>query len=498
MMHCLERTLPESVGVSSRSIADMVRALEKSGTQMHGLMISRCNKVIFETWWAPYGSGIIHSNQSLGKTYMGTALGMAYTEGLVRLDERVVDIFSEEIETNRIVPDENMKKMTVRDLLCMGTGMTECPPLGGEDFILDFLKSPVHYTPGEHFFYNTSGSSLLAAIVEKKTGRPLKDYMSEKVFEPIGLDSNRMRWLRFRNGVYAEPGVITTTEDNLRLAMLYMNGGVFEDKRILSQDWVDKATALQNPSVEDQGISDCQYGYGFMLWQCSVPGVYRFDGGLGQYCIVCPAQKLIVCIHETALYPNDVQKVLDIVYQYMFLNSWSNTLPEDPVGQLELSAIGRSRKLKIPVVATATWKDLAGSYHLISGAVDPWPVMFKEFQKKDHFPPLDCCQVNWENDTLDIELASGVHFRFGFDGEARISKTANAVPEFDFAYGYALESDSNCLRLRCGWLQSCFYMDFVLVRTENGFILTCERPLMQSDGHKDVTQSIWKFDETSI
>lgn len=494
MARPLERTTPEQVGIPSDVITDLVHMLEKSGVQMHGLMISRYNKVIFETWWAPYGPQIIHSNQSLGKTYMGTAIGKAYTEGMVRLDERVVDIFSEEIHTHGILPDVNMKKMTVRDLLCMGTGMTECPDLGGEDFVLDFLRHPVQYTPGEHFFYNTSGSSLLAAIVEKKTGRPLKDYMAEKVFDPIGLDSGRMCWLRFKNGVYAEPGVLTTTEDNLRLAMLYLNGGVFDGKRILSQEWVDMATSLQNPSKEDHGIQDCQYGYGFMMWQCSVPGVYRFDGGLGQYCIVCPEQQLIVAIHETAPYPLGVQTVLDLVYRHLYQRQWTETLPENNTALLELCAVAASRKLDIHTVDSALWKSLKGKYRLVSGEIEPWPVMFTQFQRKEAIAPLNCCRLKWEDDVLDMELGKGVHFRFGFDGDARITETVNAVPEMNLAYGYAQRADQYSLVLRCGWLQSCFYMDLTLKRIENGFALTCERPWMQSDGYQTVQQANWTYE----
>lgn len=494
----LERTSPESMGIPSHVIADMVHALEKSGVQMHGLMVSRCNRVLFETWWAPYGPQIVHSNQSLGKTYMGTALGRAYTEGLVRLEERVVDIFSKEIQENGITPDENMKKMTVRDLLCMGTGMTECPDLGGEDFVLDFLRHPVPYNPGEHFFYNTSGSSLLAAIVEKKTGRPLKEYMAEQVFEPIGLDSERMRWLRFKNGVYAEPGVLTTTEDNLRLAMLYLNGGVFGGKRILARDWVEMATTLQNPSSEDRGIADCQYGYGFMMWQCSVPGVYRFDGGLGQYCIVCPAQKLIVAIHETASYPCGVQKVLDIVYEYLCRKNWPSAVPENAAAQLELRAIAASRKLPIPALETSAWKEIEGTYRLAAGGVEPWPVMFKEFQNKELLAPLDRCRLKWEGDVLDMELGTGVHFRFGFDGDARISETLSTIPELNLTYGYAQKATATRLVLRCGWLQSCFYMDFILKRNKDGFSMICERPWMQDDGRKTVQRAAWVHEGAEV
>lgn len=148
----LERVIPENVGISSWQIMNMVKELEDSGTELHGLMISRYNKVVFETWWAPYAPELPHSAHSLGKTYTGTAVGLAYTEGLVALDEKVVDIFSEEIEKNQIVVDENMKKMKVHHLLCFSTGMDHCPALSGEDFVINFLKAPVAYEPGEHFF----------------------------------------------------------------------------------------------------------------------------------------------------------------------------------------------------------------------------------------------------------------------------------------------------------------------------------------------------------
>lgn len=491
MIRPLERTTPEDAGVSSNAILNMIRALENSGNQLHGLMVSRSRKVLFETWWAPYGPDIVHSNQSLGKTYMGTAIGRAYTEGLVRLDERVVDIFAEEIQEHDICPDDHMNTMTVRDLLCMATGMTECPALGGDDFVLDFLRHPVAYAPGEHFFYNTSGSSLLAAIVEKKTGRPLKAYMKEKVFDHIGLDGERMRWLQFKNGVYAEPGVLTTTEDNLRLAMLYLQNGEWKGQQVLASDYVQMATSLQNPSWEDPGIADCKCGYGFMMWQCSVPGVYRFDGGLGQYCIVDPKQQLIIAIHETADYPAGVQKTLDIVYQHLLKNKWPESLPKNETARLELNAVARSRKLKIPRVDCAAWRDLQGDYRIVSGQMNPWPVMFREFRKEDAAIDLSTCHIHWEEDTLDVRFGKNVHFRFGLAGDAAISKTCNAVPEMDLAYGYVLEADYQKLVLRCGWLQSCFYMNFVLKRQENGFAISCEKPWMQTDGAAEIEKTMW-------
>src|SRR3712207_5421826 len=91
----LERVTPESVGLASADIERFLDALEASDAEMHGLMIIRHGKVAAEGWWAPYAPGIRHGLQSLTKTYAATAVGFAYDEGLVRLEDRVVDIFPE-------------------------------------------------------------------------------------------------------------------------------------------------------------------------------------------------------------------------------------------------------------------------------------------------------------------------------------------------------------------------------------------------------------------
>lgn len=116
------RTTPEAVGIPSASVEWLLDRLEEGWTEPHGLMIMRHGKVCAEGWWAPYATGIRHGLQSHTKTYAATAVGIAYTEGLLKLTDRIVDIFPDEIPEN---PSENLKKLTVRDVLCMGCGMFE-------------------------------------------------------------------------------------------------------------------------------------------------------------------------------------------------------------------------------------------------------------------------------------------------------------------------------------------------------------------------------------
>ena len=120
----LPRTEPELVGIRSQDILDYLDALESSDTEMHGLMIMRHGKICCQGWWNPYAPGLRHGLQSHTKTYAATAVGIACREGLLRLDEPVLEIFPEYAPSN---PSEMLKRLKVRDVLCMGCGMDTMP-----------------------------------------------------------------------------------------------------------------------------------------------------------------------------------------------------------------------------------------------------------------------------------------------------------------------------------------------------------------------------------
>ena len=119
-----ERITPEQAGICSEDIEWLLDQLESGITEPHGLMIMRHGKICAEGWWSPYAPGISNGQQSHSKTYAATAIGIAYTEGLLKLDERLIDIFPEEAPEN---PSENLKLLTIHDVLCMGCGMDEMP-----------------------------------------------------------------------------------------------------------------------------------------------------------------------------------------------------------------------------------------------------------------------------------------------------------------------------------------------------------------------------------
>jgi hypothetical protein len=312
-----ERVAPHEVGISCASIERLLDRLE-SATEMHGLMIMRHGKVCAEGWWTPYAPGLRHGLQSLTKTYAATAVGIAYTEGLLKLEDRIIDIFPDEAPDD---PSENLQKLNVRDVLCMGCGM-DTMPRPSKDWIRDFLATPVNHPPGTTYMYNSMGSTLLGAIVRKRTGEGLHDYLTPRLFEKIGIDPDNLLWLCMPDGMeVGGGGLYATTENNLRLMKLYADGGVWDGERILAEEYVRKATTLQNESATEAKhnpqATDNFVGYGFQIWMCKPEGVYRADGAMGQFSIVCPKLDMILSINETAADAHWAQNTLDVVWTFL-------------------------------------------------------------------------------------------------------------------------------------------------------------------------------------
>lgn len=342
------RVAPEEVGISSEAVWKLLDRLEEGHTQLHGIMIMRHGKVCAEGWRYPYAPGLRHGLQSLTKTYAATAVGIAYTEGLLSLEDRIIDLFPEEAPKE---PDENLKALRVRDVLCMGCGMEQMPE-ATEHWIHDFLHLPVKHKPGTAFYYNSMGSSLLGAIVKKLTGLGLQDYLKPRLFDRIGIDADNLRWFYLPDGLeVGGGGLFATTEDNLRLMKLYLDGGVWEGERLLSEEYVRQAISCQNDSSTEALVNppatDNFVGYGFQIWMCKPEGVYRADGAMGQFAICAPKQDMVISVNETAIGAEGIQITLDYIWEFLqSVELKSNRLTEHPARSRALA--DRLRHLSFP------------------------------------------------------------------------------------------------------------------------------------------------------
>ena len=188
----LPAATPESQGVSSEAILGFVDACEKTfdggaNGALHGFVILRHGKVIAEGSWKPFDTlNVPHMLYSHSKSFTSTAVGLVVEEGRLDLDERVVEIFSNEVPAK---VSANLAQLRVRDLLTMNDGKQDHLLRGGGDWVREFLAKDFTRKPGTGFKYDSDATYMLAAIVERKTGRRMMDYLKERMFDRIGITS---------------------------------------------------------------------------------------------------------------------------------------------------------------------------------------------------------------------------------------------------------------------------------------------------------------------
>ncbi|MBR4692758.1 MAG: serine hydrolase [Oscillospiraceae bacterium] len=455
-----ETAAPEAVGIRSLDILDYIAALEASDAEMHGLMIMRRGKLCAQGWWAPFAPGLRHGLQSHTKTYAATAVGIAYTEGVLRLDERIIDIFPDESPAE---PGENLQLLTVRDVLCMGCGMDTMPG-PGRDWIRDFLHTPVNHRPGTTYMYNSTGSTLLGAIVRKKTGLGLHDYLTPRLFNKIGIDPSNLRWAYMPDGMEVGGGGLwATTEDNLRLLKLYADGGVWEGERILAEDYVRLATTNQNDSASEAAVNppatDNFLGYGFQIWMCKPEGAYRADGAMGQFTIVLPKQDMIIAITETAPGAHWAQNTLDLTWDFAAKVTADGPLPEDPVGEKLLADVLSSLSIGNPPYGpdSPTAERISGrTFRMTSGVFGPFGGNFMSGEGPDPIKEFsftfDAYGCIWR-----MAAASGRQetVRVGTRG-VRMTNVLGKPEDCTQLYlAHGAWTAEDTFELRCRWLETC-------------------------------------------
>lgn len=301
MIQRFERCLPEEVGIPSEAIDAFLDELENGGfTQMHGLMIMRHGKVCAEGWWAPFAPGLHHCDHSLSKTYTATAIGLAEYQGLLKLSDRVCDILPDKMPAQM---SDRLSRLTVRDLLVMGDGSEEEETTYPADWLERYFARPITHEPGTFWRYNSHTTAVLSAIIERLTGGSMLDYLAKNLFDLIGIDAQNVMCRRGADGTcLGGMGMFTTTEDNLRLMKLYLNGGVWNGVRLLSETFVHDATTERMDTwpahAHTPYIYDNCVGYGYQIWMCRPEGSYRADGAFGQFSVVVPSLDLIVSINE--------------------------------------------------------------------------------------------------------------------------------------------------------------------------------------------------------
>lgn len=254
---------------------------------------------------------------SVSKTFTSMGIGIAESEGYLRISDRLLDYFAKDVAEI----SDNLRKMIIRDLLCMGTGHTLCPleKAMEENRSLDdigrlFFEEPVIFEPGSHFVYNNAASYMLSKLISITTGYSLRDYLMPRIFEPLGILSPK--WESDVNGITLGcSGLYLTAEELSMFGQLLLNNGVWNGKQLIPADYIEEASKPQiDTSKFDKyfATADHKQGYGYQMWMNSYPGSYRMDGMYGQYVVMLPDKNAVVTYVSNE--PSNMTGILELTW----------------------------------------------------------------------------------------------------------------------------------------------------------------------------------------
>ena len=305
----IPRSTPEEQGVPSKALIELFDAMHNmEQTDIHSMIVMRHGKVVGEFYPAPFAPQYQHTQYSSSKTLVSLAAGIAIDENRLRLTDRVATFFPE------YLPDSictNLADMTVRDLLTMQSGIK--PDWGMRakttEWIKTFLGKPVPNKPGEVFAYDSMVTYMISAIVQKVTGKTVLEYLKEKMFNHMGVTV--VNWEESPEGINTGGwGLHIQSESLAKVGQMWLDGGVWNGKQIVSKEWIEQMSAKQ--------ANGGDYGYGYQVWMCKYPSAVRADGALGQYVIVVPEKDVVIVLTEASFTNGKPQRNL----------IWDNFLPQ--------------------------------------------------------------------------------------------------------------------------------------------------------------------------
>ena len=386
----LPRSSPEAQGIASSAVLAFLEEADQKIDHLHSFMLVRHGHVVAEGWWTPYDAGTRHELYSLSKSFTSTAVGLAIADGKLSLDDPVLKFFPDEAPAE---PSANLKAMRVRDLLCMSTGHQTEPRLipflasptvtegkaETQSWVKTFLAQPVPHKPGTHFLYNTAGTYMQSAIVQKVTGQTVLDYLRPRLFEPLGIADPT--WGTSPQGItLGGYGLSIRTEDIAKFGQLYLQHGNWNGRQLIPAAWVQAATSRQTSNGSNPS-SDWDQGYGYQFWRAR-HAAYRGDGAFGQFCIVMPEQDAVVAITSGV---KDMQAVLNLVWEKLLPAMKHDPLPADSEGDRKLQA--KLSSLSMPVQKGSTSlqipKEISGKKFVFPANNQKVEMLGLEFEKED-------------------------------------------------------------------------------------------------------------------
>ncbi len=299
---------PEAAGISASSIQTFLSELERRGVNMHSVLMLRGNDIFFEKYWAPFDENMPHRMYSVTKTFVSIAIGCLIDEGKIAIDDPIISYFPDKLPET---VNEYLASQTIRHMLMMSTCFygVNWFKKGVYDRTKFYFAQTPNRPSGTLFDYDSTGSYILGALVERVSGMSLLDYLKKKVLNRLGGFENATI-LKSPDGVsWGDSAMVCTPRALMNFARFVMNLGTWDGERLLSEEYLRQATCTQTPNDLECRKGFNRFGYGYQIWMNEQNG-FSFHGMGGQYAICVPKKDFILVCNGDNQYNEYASEIL--------------------------------------------------------------------------------------------------------------------------------------------------------------------------------------------
>ncbi len=281
----------------NETIGEYFRRVRGNGA----LLIVRNDSILLEEYYGNVDDHTPVNIFSISKAVTSLLCGIAIDEGLIGSVNDPVTKYLPELQT--AAPE--FSQLTIEHLLDMRTGLDFKEEYGwnplskmaglyyGKDVMKSIKNAGFNAKPGTKHYYNSLATAILGVVIERATGRPYAQYLQEKIWYPLEMDSDAYIALDSRKNNHAKAygGIATTARNLAHIGQLYLNGGIYNGRRIVSRGWIERST---HANIDNEAYS---YGWDNIMTQkdgkLTVTNRFFALGLFGQVLFCDPEQNLI-------------------------------------------------------------------------------------------------------------------------------------------------------------------------------------------------------------
>ena len=336
---------PEQAGIASEKVLEFLRILDKNHFCTHSILMARGDKLFCEGYYAPFNREFKHRMYSVSKSFVGVAVGLAVEDGLLTLEDPFVKFFPEYLNEHT---NTMLEQMTIRDMLTMETAMIERIwwfSSGTDDRCEVYFRTEAERIAGTTWTYDSPGSFMLCALVERLTGKPFLEYLKDRFLIKAGF-SNDAYCLQCPGGhSFGDSGVLCTAMDLLVFARFVMDGGKIDGVSYMNEDFLKEATSKQVSNDHDGSVSFDSYGYGYQIWKAPNDG-FAFVG-MGDQFAICDREKdfIFVVNSDNQGHSPATRAILYETLYRVIVDNLGEALPENAKAHEELKTYISNMKL---------------------------------------------------------------------------------------------------------------------------------------------------------